>query len=86
MKKQEKYLKGNDIFLNLYEIEIDDNNGFSSISFSGPASFYFEGETRHGCVDDPRFVGKIKILDTKKEGKNYILKVKLEPKKEESEE
>ena len=80
MKAKEKQLSGTDIILNLDEIDISNLESFSSSYCSGLVSFYVNSSTKHGYCEDPRFLGKIKILETKK-GKGrgvYMLKVKFE--------
>ena len=80
-----KDLKGADIILNLKEIRIMDIDSFSSSSCSGKVGFYIECQTKHGYCEDPRFLGNIKILDTKKckERDTYSLKVKFDIEKDE---
>ena len=83
MKAKEKNLSGNDILLNLDEINVCVDS-FSSSGCSGPTSFYINTSTKHGYCEDPNFSGKIKILETKK-GKGqrvYTLKVKFEKEEE----
>ena len=80
---KQKYLKGTDIILNLKRINIGDLNSFYSSGCGGNAYFDIECQTKHGYCEDPRFLGEIKILQTKKckEKGTYLLKVKF--KKEE---
>lgn len=76
-----RMLKGEDILLNLREINIDSRNSRSSSSCAGPASFYFENETKHGYMEDPDITGTIKVLDVQKKRGCYLLKVKLKREK-----
>ena len=77
-----KYLKGknrmsSDIILNLRRISIGWQDSKSSSSCSGPASFYFDCETKHGYVEDPDMGGEITVLDVEKQKDCYVLKVKF---------
>jgi len=80
MRNKEKYLEDTDIILNLDEITVHDLDSFYSSGCSGSVSFYINCQTEHGYCEDPRFLGKIKILETKKckEEGIYLLKVKFE--------
>lgn len=75
--KNDKYLEGSDILLNLQELYVHDIQSQSSSSCSGPVSFYF-GDTKHGCVEDPNMAGKIKVLKTEKKRDHYVLEVMFE--------
>jgi len=80
MKNKEKNIENTDIILNLDEITVTSINSFSSSSCFGSASFDINCQTEHGYCEDPIFLGKIKILKTKKckEKGIYLLKVKFE--------
>ncbi len=80
MKNKEKYLEDTDIILNLNEITIDDLDSFWSSGCSGRVSFFINCQTEQGYCEDPRFLGKIKILDATKCVENgvYLLKVKFD--------
>lgn len=75
--KNDKYLKGSDILLNLKEIDIYDMDAYSSSSCSGPVAFHFEN-TKHGRTEDPDLTGKIRVLKTEKKKDHYILDVIFE--------
>jgi hypothetical protein len=80
MKNKEKNLEDTDVILNLDEITIHDLDSFWSSGCSGRVSFYINCQTEHGYCEDPRFLGKIKILKANKcdEKDVYLLKVKFE--------
>lgn len=80
MKNTEKNLEDADVILNLDEINIHDLDSFWSSGCSGKVSFYINCQTEHGYCEDPRFLGKIKILKANKcdEKDVYLLKVKFE--------
>ena len=80
---RKKYLKGEDIILNLKSIKIGSIDSFSSSSCGGSVHFNIECRTNHGYCEDPKFLGEIKVLETKKcnEKNTYLIKVKF--KKEE---
>lgn len=84
MKNKDKDLKGADIILNLDEITINSLDSFHSSGCSGVANFEINCQTKHGYCEDPRFLGKIKVLETKKSNKKgvYLLKVKFKKEKE----
>ena len=75
-------LKGEDILLNLREINIGSMDSYSSSSCAGSAFFYFECETKHGYMEDPDITGTIKVLDVQKKKGHYLLKVKFKREKE----
>ncbi|MBU4245410.1 MAG: hypothetical protein ABIF85_03020 [Nanoarchaeota archaeon] len=85
MKNKDKHLYGADIILNLEDITIHDLDSFWSSGCSGKASFNINCQTKHGYCEDPRFLGKIKILEAKKcrEKGVYFLKVKFKKEKDE---
>ncbi len=77
-----KDLKGknrmsSDIILNLRRISIGYLNSHSSSFCSGPATFYFDCETKHGYLEDPDMSGEITVLDVEKQKDCYVLKVKF---------
>lgn len=80
MKNREKHLEDTDIILNLDEVTVHDLDSFYSSGCSGRVSFDINCQTEHGYCEDPRFLGKIKILEAKKcdEEGIYLLKVKFE--------
>lgn len=80
MKNKEKNLEDTDVILNLDEITIHDLDSFWSSGCSGRVSFHINCQTEHGYCEDPRFLGKIKILKANKcdEKDVYLLKVKFE--------
>jgi hypothetical protein len=80
MKNKEKNLEDADVILNLDEINVHDLDSFWSSGCSGKVSFYINCQTEHGYCEDPRFLGKIKILKANKcdEKDVYLLKVKFE--------
>lgn len=84
MKDKDKHLYGTDIILNLDEITIHDLNSFWSSGCSGSVSFQINCQTKHGYCEDPRFLGRIKIIEAKKCRKKgvYILKVRFKKEKE----
>lgn len=77
-------LKGTDIILNLEEISIDRLDSFWSSGCSGSTSFQINCQTERGYCEDPRFLGKIKILKAKKcrEKGVYFLKIKFKKEKD----
>lgn len=80
MNNKEKYLEDTDIILNLDEIAVHSLDSFYSSGCSGSVSFYINCQTEHGYCEDPRFLGKIKVLEANKcdEDGVYVLKVKFE--------
>ena len=80
MKNKKKNLKDEDIILNLKEINVNSLDSFHSSGCSGRVSFEIDCQTKHGYCEDPRFLGKIKILEANKcdEKDVYLLKVKFE--------
>jgi hypothetical protein len=69
--------------LHLEEIQVYEADNFSSSSCCAPCSFIIECEGRHGYTEDPDFGGVIfKVLDTKREGDEVILKIKATVHKE----
>lgn len=85
MKNKDKHLRGADIILNLDEIKVENLDHFWSSGCSGRVSFDINCQTKHGYCEDPRFLGKIKILEAKKCDKKgvYLLKVKFQKRKDE---
>lgn len=85
MKNNKKYLKDEDIILNLDEITVNSLDSFYSSGCSGRVSFDINCQTKHGYCEDPHFVGKIKILEANKcdEKGVYLLKVKYDKEEEE---
>lgn len=85
MKNKDKHLRGADIILNLDEIKVEDLDYFWSSGCSGRVSFDINCQTKHGYCEDPRFLGKIKILDAKKCDKKgvYLLKARFQKRKDE---
>ncbi len=85
MKKKERYLEDADIILNLNEVTVNSLDSFHSSGCSGRVSFDINCQTEHGYCEDPRFLGKIKILEANKcdEKGVYLLKVKYEKEEEE---
>ncbi|MEA1945577.1 MAG: hypothetical protein U9N07_09685 [Euryarchaeota archaeon] len=80
MSNKEKYLEDTDIILNLDEVTVHDLDSFYSSGCSGRVTFDINCQTEHGYCEDPRFLGKIKILEATKcdcEG-IYLLKVKFD--------
>lgn len=79
-KNKVKHLEDTDIILNLDEITVDSLDSFHSSGCSGRVSFFINCRTEHGYCEDPRFLGKIKILKANKcdEKGVYLLKVKFE--------
>ncbi|VVB89232.1 Uncharacterised protein [uncultured archaeon] len=77
-KDKDKDLEDADIILNLNEITVNNLDSFHSSGCSGRLSFEINCQTEHGYCEDPRFLGKIKILEAKKcnEKGVYLLKVK----------
>jgi len=84
MKNKEKYLEAADIILNLDEITIHNIDSFYSSGCSGSVSFHINCQTRHGYCEDPRFLGRIKVLEADKGDEKgvYLLKVKFEKEEE----
>jgi len=80
MNNKEKYLEDTDIILNLDEIIVHDLDSFHSSGCSGRVTFDINCRTEHGYCEDPRFLGKIKVLEANKcdEERVYFLKVKFE--------
>ena len=77
MGKIQKYLKDEDIILNLKRIVISQCDSRSSSTCGGPVYFSFECDTKAGYMEDPDMTGEIKILSAKKEKGGYLLKVKF---------
>lgn len=72
--------------LNLEEIQVYEANSFSSSSCGAPCFFIIECEERHGYTEDPDLSGVIfKVLDTKREGDEVIIKMKAKIQAEENE-
>ncbi len=84
MKNKNKDLEDADILLNLHEISVNSLDTFWSSGCSGRVSFFIKCQTEHGYCEDPRFQGKIKILDATKcdEDGVYLLKVKFDKEEE----
>ena len=80
MKNKQKNLEDSEIILNLDEITVSSLDSFYSSGCSGRVNFHINCQTEHGYCEDPRFVGKIKILKANKcnEKDVYLLKVKFE--------
>ena len=73
--------------LNLEEIEVYEPDSFSSSGCGAHCFFSIKCEGRHGYTEDPDFGGVIfKVLDTKKEGDEVILKMRAKITEEEGEE
>lgn len=72
-------LIGEDIILNLKEINIINISNFSSSHFSGDVGFHFDCHTDNGFCEDPEMDGIIKVIDVKKDDEGcFNLKVKFE--------
>ena len=72
--------------LNLEEIKVYEPDSFSSSSCSAPCFFSIECEGKHGYAEDPDFGGVIfKVLDTRREGDEVIMKIKAKIQAEENE-
>lgn len=84
MKNKDTTLKGTDIILNLDEVNVGALDSFWSSGCSGRISFYINCQTEHGYCEDPRFSGKIKIIEAKKcrERGVYLLKVRFKKEKD----
>jgi len=80
MKNEPKSLEDSEIILNLDEITVSSLDSFYSSGCSGRVDFHIDCQTEHGYCEDPRFLGKIKILKADKcdEKDVYLLKVKFE--------
>ena len=80
MEDKQKDLEDSEIILNLDEITISSLDSFYSSGCSGMVNFHIDCQTEHGYCEDPRFLGKIKILKANKcdEKDVYLLKVKFE--------
>jgi len=69
--------------LNLEEIKVYEPDSFSSSSCGARCTFSIECEGRHGYTEDPDFGGVIfKVLDTRREGDEVIMKIKATVHKE----
>jgi len=75
----EKKLKKFNQFLNLKEVYIDMQKAYSSTSATHEVSFYFNYESEHGYVEDPKLEGIVcKIIEVKKVGRNeFVFRVKM---------
>lgn len=85
MKNKNKCLADADIILNLKEITVNSLDSFNSSGCSGRVSFEVNCQTEHGYCEDPRFLGKIKILEAKKCDEEGVYLLKVEYDKEEDE-
>lgn len=79
--KKPKYLQGNDIILNLKEIQIYHRDNYSSSTCGSSAFFRFDN-TKYGCVEDPDLAGVIRVLKSRKEKGYYLFKIRFKKEKE----
>lgn len=80
-KEKERKIKA---LLNLDEIEVYEPDTKSSSTCGSHCFFSIECEGKHGYAEDPNFGGVIfKVLETKKEGDEVILKMRAKITEEE---